>query len=383
MSCGDKHEQSLFGDGQPSEVPAELTHPARSRRSRRKGDLFARKQPQSQEKHEILEFYLKPWIRIISRHFGHAVYIDGFAGPGTCRTGEVCSPVLAAQTLTKYAGRGARIHLFAIEAAKQHFEALMENLDQYRSSIHIETIQDEFSAALPQVITSIRRLGNGAASLFFIDPYGYKDVRFTDIMSALKLPHSEVLVHFPYNAIIREIGVPAVHETIDHYYGQQNTADDLRKVSPLERKDLAVAKFEGGFRQCGYYTRAFEIDMPGADRPYFHIVYITKEPLGYNIMNDIWIKREKEREVNRRAGMIRLFDLEDMIATQDMLQDFLAQTFSGQTIIRKAVTAKTLMHHRSFRSDVERAIDSLVRQGRAVIQPGRRTDKDYQRLTFV
>lgn len=249
MSCGDKHEQSLFGDGQPSEVPAEVTHPARSRRSRRKGDLFARKQPQSQEKHEILEFYLKPWIRIISRHFGHAVYIDGFAGPGTCRTGEVCSPVLAAQTLTKYAGRGARIHLFAIEAAKQHFEALMENLDQYRSSIHI--------------------------------------------------------------------------------------------------------------------------------------VYITKEPLGYNIMNDIWIKREKEREVNRRAGMIRLFDLEDMIATQDMLQDFLAQTFSGQTIIRKAVTAKTLMHHRSFRSDVERAIDSLVRQGRAVIQPGRRTDKDYQRLTFV
>ena len=89
---------------------------------------------------------------------------------------------------------------------------------------------------------------------------------------------------------------PAVHNTIDEYYGQANVANALWRAAPQERKNLMVTTFEQRFRDLGCYTRSFEISMAWADRPYFYMVYMTREPIGYIIMNDIWIKHERKTE---------------------------------------------------------------------------------------
>ena len=248
--------------------------------------------------------------------------------------------MLAAQILSEHGG-GIEIHLFATEKRQEIFRRLIENLDPFGNRLRIEAICDSFRSALPRAIKAI---ATGVPSFFFIDPYGYKDVRFDDIESILRLGHSEVLVHFPYNGIIRGLGVPAVHDTIDHYYGQANVARTLGKATPEEKKDLVVTKFEEGFRRLGCYTRSFEINMPWADRPYFYMVYMTREPIGYIIMNDLWMKLEKEREELQSGGTISLFGIESLNATQETLMDFLTSLFAGRTVRRKAAIATALMH---------------------------------------
>ncbi len=207
-------------------------------------------------------------------------------------------------------------------------------------------------------------------------------MRFEDIESILQLPHSEVLVHFPYNGIVRGLGVPAVYGTIDQYYGQANVAAKLHKATPAEKKDLMVTTFEQGFRELGCYTRSFEISMPHADRPYFYMVYMTREPLGYIIMNDIWIRRDEKRRNARQGRLIRLFDLGDLTASQDTLEDFLKSTFAGQTVIRKFAIAYALMHHRSTKAEVDKALESLHRQGQVTIKRVNRMNSYYDACTF-
>lgn len=201
MRRKDQYEASLFN----GTAYQDATHPGRTSRAKLKKNLFANKQPQTRQKHDILTYYLQPWIKIISNHFKTAAYVDCFAGPGMCDSGEACSPVLAAQILSKHSS-AIRILLYTIEERRDIFSRLDGNLKIFRNHLCIETINDTFRSALPRVIEAISSIGKDVPSFFFIDPYGYKDVRFMDIESILSLPHSEVLVHFPYNGLVRGLG---------------------------------------------------------------------------------------------------------------------------------------------------------------------------------
>lgn len=352
----------------------DATHPGKTSQAKLKKNLFANKQPQTRQKHDILTYYLQPWIKIISNHFKTAAYVDCFAGPGVCDSGEACSPVLAAQILSKHSS-AIRILLYAIEERRDIFSRLDGNLKIFRNHLCIETINDTFRSALPRVIEAISSIGKDVPSFFFIDPYGYKDVRFMDIESILSLPHSEVLVHFPYNGLVRGLGVPAVHNTIDEYYGQANVANALWRAAPQERKNLMVTTFEQRFRDLGCYTRSFEISMAWADGPYFYMVYMTREPIGYIIMNDIWVKHEEKRKGVRKDQTITLFGVESQDASQDTLMSFMTSEFADKRAYRKEVIATVLMHHRSKRRAVDDALAALEHEGYVTIK----RDKKHRR----
>ena len=51
--------------------------------------------PHTRAKHEILQRYLEAWFPILSSYHHRIVYIDGFAGPGRYKGGELGSPIIA------------------------------------------------------------------------------------------------------------------------------------------------------------------------------------------------------------------------------------------------------------------------------------------------
>ncbi|MFN3485033.1 MAG: three-Cys-motif partner protein TcmP [Planctomycetota bacterium] len=51
--------------------------------------------PHTAAKHEILQRYLEAWFPILGSQHQHVVYIDGFAGPGRYKGGELGSPIIA------------------------------------------------------------------------------------------------------------------------------------------------------------------------------------------------------------------------------------------------------------------------------------------------
>ena len=62
MRRKDQYEASLFN----GTAYQDATHPGRTSRAKLKKNLFANKQPQTRQKHDILTYYLQPWIKIIS-----------------------------------------------------------------------------------------------------------------------------------------------------------------------------------------------------------------------------------------------------------------------------------------------------------------------------
>lgn len=55
-------------------------------------------EPHTQAKHEILGRYLRAWVPILSLGgFRKVLYVDGFAGPGIYKGGEIGSPIIALQ----------------------------------------------------------------------------------------------------------------------------------------------------------------------------------------------------------------------------------------------------------------------------------------------
>ena len=54
-------------------------------------------------KHLVLKRYMDAWLPIVLKTYDRALFVDGFAGPGEYRNGELGSPVIAMDALAEHA----------------------------------------------------------------------------------------------------------------------------------------------------------------------------------------------------------------------------------------------------------------------------------------
>lgn len=174
-------------------------------------------------KHEIFEQYLGIYIERLTRTFSQTMLnltiVDGFCGGGLYRhqSGEAeGSPLrlLRAVEEADKALNAARIKGFEVRA---DFVFVDENAD------HIAFLRDllikrgygtrlgadiflqcsTFEDACPGIIARIQAKGTAQRSLFFLDQYGWSDVRFVTIRSILgQIRNPEILLTFAVDALI-------------------------------------------------------------------------------------------------------------------------------------------------------------------------------------
>lgn len=174
-------------------------------------------------KHDIFEQYLGIYIerltRTLSQTMLNLTIVDGFCGGGLYRSGvgeAEGSPLRllraveqADLTLNKARTKGfqVRADFVFVDENADHIAYLREVLVRRGHGSRIDKdiflICSTFEAACPGIVGRIQRKGTAQRSLFFLDQYGWSDVRLATIRSLLvSLKNPEILLTFAVDALI-------------------------------------------------------------------------------------------------------------------------------------------------------------------------------------
>lgn len=173
-------------------------------------------------KHDIYSTYVDRCIATLTKRHVQSqlkmTIVDGFCGGGLYAMGECVvdgSPLrlltaveAARQTLlTRRSDFDLDVDFVFIDESASHIAFLREEIVKrgYGSLIgtRIQLIQSPFEEAIPDVITSIRKKGRAHHSLFFLDQYGWSDVKLATVRRIMaELENPEVIMTFMVDSLI-------------------------------------------------------------------------------------------------------------------------------------------------------------------------------------
>lgn len=177
-------------------------------------------------KHEIFEQYVQIYIDRLTRTPGQTMLnmtiVDGFCGGGLYRQDAGTadgSPLLLLRAVdragsvlsaARHKGFDLRADFFFVDNHRNHIAFLREELikrgyaERIDRDIHL--VHSEFEAACPQIIHRIRSKGTAHRSLFFLDQYGWSDVRLGTLRNILNsLQNPEILLTFAVDALVNHL----------------------------------------------------------------------------------------------------------------------------------------------------------------------------------
>lgn len=174
-------------------------------------------------KHDIFEQYVGIYIERLTRTPSQTMLnltiVDGFSGGGLYRLGSaevdgsplrLLTAVEAADSALKAArakGFAIRADFFFVDENPQHIAFLNDLLvkrgygPRLGQDIFVQCAL--FENACPDILAHIQKKGTAHRSLFFLDQYGWSDVRLATIRTILgRLKNPEILLTFAVDALI-------------------------------------------------------------------------------------------------------------------------------------------------------------------------------------
>jgi three-Cys-motif partner protein len=179
-------------------------------------------------KHDIFEQYVGIYIERLTRTPSQTMLnltiVDGFSGGGLYRRGSMevegsplrlLTAVEAADmalNATRAKGFTVKADFFFVDENPQHVAFLTDVLRKrgYGSRLGKDIFVREalFEDACPDVLAHIQKKGTAHRSLFFLDQYGWSDVRLETIRTILgTLKNPEILLTFAVDALIDFLSV--------------------------------------------------------------------------------------------------------------------------------------------------------------------------------
>ena len=145
--------------------------------------FFDKKKPWSKYKDLILDYYLKPYLAKVARLGKPILVVDAFAGAGRFLDGNHGSPLIIAERLAEVQARGVSVRLMCIEADKELFARLKENVSA--CAVPVDRKFGDFR----DYVDEIAEASNRNTLFLYLDPFKPSELLFTDI-SHLLAPRS-------------------------------------------------------------------------------------------------------------------------------------------------------------------------------------------------
>jgi len=215
---------------------------------------------------EIYSGYLEKYLAVLcNASFLATINVfDLFCGEGLYADNKKGSPLVGLEKATKVLSNQTRfipkIHFYFNDNGKSRIDPKLTKIERlreicgrktYHKNISIQYNEGDFNTILP---TSIRTAKNTpkSKSLFFIDPYGYKEIKPRVIKDILLNQSSELLLFLPISAMYRFAEAAFVSGTPGHeplylflleLFGQQperfvSTMDFIEKLKHEFKKYL-------------------------------------------------------------------------------------------------------------------------------------------------
>jgi three-Cys-motif partner protein len=266
-------------------------------------------------KHAVLEAYLKAWLPIMGITQDRILFVDGFAGPGEYKGGEVGSPVIAMRALADHSGKGlikAKVIFFFVELDHARYAHLSSLVEQWRpklpSNAEVKLFNDSFENSVGGVLKNI---GNGQVlipSFVMIDPFGVGQTPMSIVHGLLKNPKVEVFISVMYDFINRFKGQPEFEGPLTSLFGDESWKASLTMLDGDQRRRFLYDLYKTKLR-AGGARHVVHFDLYRNGRPVYAIFHATKHPLGCDKMKEAIWKIAPFGDYAFRSGMDDTFDL--------------------------------------------------------------------------
>ncbi len=317
--------------------------------------FFDESTDQSQVKAEIVEKYFDAWAKIIvgaqktyrpgqEHRIG---YVDLFAGPGRYKDGAASTPlrvVRAAIEKPHYAERLVTIFNDKDEDNVQSLEEAIRSIPgveklAYKPQIWNEEVGDKIALQFEKV--------NTIPILAFIDPWGYKGLTLRLVNAFLKNWGCDCIFFFNYNRINMGLTNPFVKEHMRSLFGNERAdqlAIDLETMDPRQRESTIVNELAVALRAYGHrYVLPFCFKDASGRRTSHHLILVTKNFTGYEVMKDIMAKSSSEENQGvpsftySPAADSRQSLLFELNRPLEDLRTTLLDRFAGQTLSMRKI----------------------------------------------
>ena len=241
-------------------------------------------------KHSLLKAYLERLFMIVGQHHKTICYVDCFAGPWQEKSKDLEDTSIAISLKIIQKCRDGLNKL----GKEVHFKTLFIEQDQKayeKLETFLERRQDDGTETMPlhgEFIASRQKIldwcGENSFTFFFVDPTGWKEaVELSTLEPLLKRPNSEFLITFMYDFLVRTHTQKSFENDIREIFGEVPVTGSMSPEKKEEhlvsryRRNLKTIVSSGGSRPR---TVSVKVLYPLKDRPIYHLVYLTRHPLG-------------------------------------------------------------------------------------------------------
>jgi hypothetical protein len=270
-----------------------------------------------------------------------------------------------------------------IEADRSRFVAL-EQATRDVARLETKALCGDFETLIPDIQQFV---GTGF-SLIFIDPTGWDGFAMARIAPLLNNARGEVIVNFMYDHINRFLNDtrPEIEASFHRLFG----TDQWTFVRSAADREQIVEYYGAQLQQHGAYpfVTCTPILKPLADRPYFYLLYCTRNIRGLiefraTEQRSLPARQQardagKQRHRIARTGQEELYDASDL-GTLSALGDerkkqltkarerFAAETTPGKQLTYEHLLGKLLVQPFVSEKDVKQLIADAIRRGDLVI----------------
>lgn len=348
-----------------------------------KGDaFFIESLEQSQIKAEIVAKYFWAWAKVIipsQKGRGNKIaYIDLFAGPGRYKDGTRSTPMLILERAIQDSDiRDMLVTIFNdkdsnnTQTLSQTIKSIADiNLLKYQPQIRNEVVGEEIIKMFEKM-----RL---VPTLFFVDPWGYKGLSLRLINSVLKNWGCDCIIFFNYNRINMGLHNKAVEDHMNALFGQER-ADKLRAklepMCPFDRELAIIETLAEALKEMGgEYVLPFCFKNAQGNRTSHHLIFVSKNLKGYEIMKEIMAKESTKTEQGVPSFEYNLADrtkplLFELARPLDDLEVMLLDNFADGKMTMLDIYNQHHVGKRYIKANYKNALNKLEAKGRIVTFP--------------
>ncbi|MDK9709011.1 MAG: three-Cys-motif partner protein TcmP [Desulforhopalus sp.] len=169
---------------------------------------------------ELYSTYLKYYFAVLGnvKFIDHIKVFDLFCGEGLYKDNNEGSPLAALSRADEFLYKPPTftpyIHFYFNDLGKSKIEKNISKIERlrqivrlrkYHRNIYINFSEEEFAIALEKSLP-IAKEDKTSRSLFFVDPYGYKEIQPQIIKSILSDYKSELILFLPISTMYRFVG---------------------------------------------------------------------------------------------------------------------------------------------------------------------------------
>lgn len=260
-------------------------------------------QEHTRAKHEVLAYYLIPWIRIVGDTRYTIRMFDCFAGRGDYAASDGAepielnsiesnadypgSPLLMLDRLSGNDDQFGKAECYFVEPNDSNRQALEDALDScsgISGNVDYSVIGAEFQD-IPDIITS--NGGWGGFSFFFMDPFGLKALDYDTVAQVASTSRFDCLITLMTKELIRWQNSEGHQESFETLYGTPDWRDELSRRES-QHLETAEAEYycqrleEGGVE----FTLAYMTTRGDSIELMYDLVFTTNDDKGLEAMKE-------------------------------------------------------------------------------------------------